>query len=995
MRAYRGRIGIAVGLGILVAWVALAQAPSKGTKAGTSRTPPKDPAIATVGGIEIKRSEFDARYSEIEQRYRARVGVPISDAERPGIRRQLLEMMIRQRLVILEAGRRPPTVNVAEAEAQMQRDPTFHTNGTYDPMRWASFRASDEYKRVLPEAQKELSARKLSEQILRDAQPDPEEARRRQERKLTAALIEYLPLYRAHFDGSYTEPTEAQMLADYRANASDPAWRRPEELRLQIFHVDNPPISNEAAVRTNEREAWEQQMLARADSVIAAVRGGASFNSAAQAFGGARLVRVPKGGTPPAPWRGTAADVAMLWDAPIGTVVAKAFPADLGRLVVRVEGHRPPGPAPISDVAMEIRERLRRDARAHGDDAILKTLYAAKKDSLKGPAAKVRYAAFDTTRMTIPHPSAADIDRYYRGHLADYSNFDATTGTITAQPLDRVRSDVVTRLSAERRIVVLRETGEQVLDGWIRKKRNKDAEKRMTFVREVGSVPVTARVDTGLAGLVLTDSLRIAGFAPGAGIIAYPRGIVVFEVYDPVDSQMPTFEQARPQLERDLARIRFRAEEQGARAMYTRDPSRFRTPRTVYSTRMFLPLAEPETVELTRPQVERYYRAHLNDYATEELVRASHILIVPRDASTAAINDARRRAEDLSRRAERGEDFAKLAREYSDDAATKDDGGDVGMFRRGMMLDAFERKAYTMKVGDISEPVRSEVGFHVIYCTEHTKAEATPLNHCYTNVGYDCALEVAKERSRFLADSVRRKVRTIAQAQKFAAANRLEMYHDQVTPDQFANPVKNLREYMDQLAKTPAGSIHPDIVYYSGSGWAVTWVDSIAPERPGSWEAVRERALETYRSEASYRTNAAKAAELDSMGRAGWSLDSLAALWGGLENRQLQGPGAPLTQLGGVGIVDSLVFGTRTRAPALAVGASTGWIDFPGGFVRLRVRDRLAAQPVQLEARVTADVQAGQERNLRARYARIQESFPVRIHDPELAETKLPDASEP
>ena len=153
-------------------------------------------------------------------------------------------------------------------------------------------------------------------------------------------------------------------------------------------------------------------------------------------------------------------------------------------------------------------------------------------------------------------------------------------------------------------------------------------------------------------------------------------------------------------------------------------------------------------------------------------------------------------------------------------------------------LDAFERKAYTMKVGDISEPVRSEVGFHVIYCTEHTTSEATPLNHCYTNVGMDCALEVAKERSRFLADSVRRKVRTIAQAKKFGAANRLEVYHDAITPDQFANPVKSLRSYMDQLAKTPAGSIHPDIVYYTGLGWAVTWVDSIAPERPGTWEAV-------------------------------------------------------------------------------------------------------------------------------------------------------------
>src|SRR5262245_66500552 len=98
----------------------------------------------------------------------------------------------------------------------MQRDPSFQTNGKYDPVRWEAFRASDDYKRVLPEAQAELSARELNDQILREAQPDPAEARRRQERKLAVALIEYLGLRHSQFDGSYPEPTEAQVIADYR-----------------------------------------------------------------------------------------------------------------------------------------------------------------------------------------------------------------------------------------------------------------------------------------------------------------------------------------------------------------------------------------------------------------------------------------------------------------------------------------------------------------------------------------------------------------------------------------------------------------------------------------------------------------------------------------------------------------------------------------------------------------------------------------------------------
>lgn len=1003
MRSQRVRIAGAAFLGLLIAWGSFAQAPASRTSStakkttsakATSARPAGRSVLATVGGLEITRAEFDARYSEIEQRYRAKVGVSVPEPERAPIRRQLLEMMIRQRLVQLEAAKRPG-VTIAEAEAQMQRDPTFQTNGRYDPERWAAFRASAEYQRILPEARKEIAARKLNEQILRESQPDPEEARRRQERKLTIGLIDYLPLRRGQFDGSYPEPTEAQVIAEYKANAGNPAWQRPEELRLRIFHVDDPAIGEEATVRTDLREAWEKQMLARADSVIAAVRGGASFEGAATVFGGARDVRVPRGGTPPAPWRGSASDVAMLWNAAPGTVVTKAFPADFGRLVVRVESRRPPGAAPLSEVAMEIRERLRRDARVRGDDAMLRDLYAANRDSLKGPAARVRYAAFDTTRMTVPVPSPAEVDRYYRGHLADYSNFDAASGNVTALPLDQVRGDVIARWTRERRAVLVREASEQVLEGWIQKKRNRDAEKRMTFVREVGPVPVYARVDTGLAGLVLTDSLRVTGFMPGAGIIPYPRGIVVFEVYDPVDGHMPTFDQARPVLEQRLAQVRFQNELQGARALFEREPMRFRTPRTVHSVRLFIPLEEPEDITLTRAQVERFYRAHINDYSAEELVRASHILVVPRDASNAAVDEARRKADGLARRARAGEEFAKLAREHSDDAATRESGGDVGVFRRGMMLDDFERISFAMKVGEVSDPVRTEVGWHVIYCTEHTPAEATPLNHCYANVGYDCAREVAHERSRVRADSLRRALRTIEQGRAFGTKYQYEMQRDHLTPRDFANPTKSLADYFGKLAKVQPGSFHPDLVFYAGSGWAVTWVDSISPERSGNWDQVRERAIEVWRSEANYRANAAKAAELDSMGRAGWSLDSLGTLWGGLENRQLQGPGAPLAQLGGVGIIDSLVFGTATREPALAVGASSGWIDFPGGFVKVRLRDRQKAQPVQLEARVTADLQTGLERNLRARYAKFQEEFPVRIHDPVLAETRLPEPTEP
>jgi len=316
------------------------------------------------------------------------------------------------------------------------------------------------------------------------------------------------------------------------------------------------------------------------------------------------------------------------------------------------------------------------------------------------------------------------------------------------------------------------------------------------------------------------------------------------------------------------------------------------------------------------------------------------------------------------------------------------------MFRRGMMLDEFERAAYRMQPGDVSDPVRTEVGWHVIQLTEHMPAEITPLNYCYANVGYALAMQTAKEQARVRADSLRRSLGSVAEARREAGTGRFEVLHDAVVMGSLTIP-QDLRPFFTTLDQLPPGKIHPQIAWYGAAGWAVAWVDSVVPPRVGSWSEVRDRVIETYRAEANMRAVRTKAAELDSMARAGWSLDSLGGLWGGLESRDLPGPGTPLPQLGGAAIVDSLVFGSERTPPALAEGHDTSWIEFPTGYARLRLAVHEDPQPAQLEARVQADLQAGAERNLRVAYDKLKVTWPVRILDPALADTPLPPATEP
>jgi len=86
----------------------------------------------------------------------------------------------------------------------------------------------------------------------------------------------------------------------------------------------------------------------------------------------------------------------------------------------------------------------------------------------------------------------------------------------------------------------------------------------------------------------------------------------------------------------------------------------------------------------------------------------------------------KKRAEDLAKRARSGEDFAELAKKYSE-GPSRADGGDVGFFKRGEMVAAFDRAVFALKDGEVSDPVRTPFGWHVIKALERRTAKPKPF----------------------------------------------------------------------------------------------------------------------------------------------------------------------------------------------------------------------------------------------------------------------------
>ncbi|HED38799.1 MAG TPA: hypothetical protein ENJ13_00040 [Chromatiales bacterium] len=122
-----------------------------------------------------------------------------------------------------------------------------------------------------------------------------------------------------------------------------------------------------------------------------------------------------------------------------------------------------------------------------------------------------------------------------------------------------------------------------------------------------------------------------------------------------------------------------------------------------------------DDIEVDESLLRERYEDRIDSFGLPEERRARHILIdLAEDASDADIEAARSKAADLLARIKAGESFEALAKENSDDAGSAIDGGDLGYFGRGDMVAAFDETVFSMKIGEVSEPVKTPFGFHII-----------------------------------------------------------------------------------------------------------------------------------------------------------------------------------------------------------------------------------------------------------------------------------------
>ncbi|WP_039995028.1 SurA N-terminal domain-containing protein [Paraglaciecola chathamensis] len=145
-------------------------------------------------------------------------------------------------------------------------------------------------------------------------------------------------------------------------------------------------------------------------------------------------------------------------------------------------------------------------------------------------------------------------------------------------------------------------------------------------------------------------------------------------------------------------------------------------------------------IEVSEDEAEQYYEQNIQDFRTQEERRASHILIEFGDDQ----QKAEQQAEDMLAKINNGEDFAELAETFSSDTFSAENGGDLDWFSMGMMDPAFEDAAFALQnVGDVSDVVESEFGFHIIKLTDVKPEETSP----FADVKEDVIAKLKAERA--------------------------------------------------------------------------------------------------------------------------------------------------------------------------------------------------------------------------------------------------------
>jgi peptidyl-prolyl cis-trans isomerase D len=247
-------------------------------------------------------------------------------------------------------------------------------------------------------------------------------------------------------------------------------------------------------------------------------------------------------------------------------------------------------------------------------------------------------------------------------------------------------------------------------------------------------------------------------------------------------------------------------------------------------------------------QIQQYYQSHQKDYQVPEEVKVRHILIKVDAGADAKVDAAaKQKAEDLLKQIKGGADFAALAKANSDDPGSKEQGGELGMIQRGVTVPSFEKAAFGLAPGQISDVIKTQFGYHIIKVEEKQTAHLKPLDEVKAQILATLTRQAEADQQASFAQQL------ATEAAKSGLAKTAEAHHLQVVTTDYVPQNAVLPGLPDGakllgLAFSAKPGAAPQ-VSSTGDGFAVFQIQDAKPAHAPTFEEYKTHLVDDFREQ--------------------------------------------------------------------------------------------------------------------------------------------------
>ncbi len=251
-----------------------------------------------------------------------------------------------------------------------------------------------------------------------------------------------------------------------------------------------------------------------------------------------------------------------------------------------------------------------------------------------------------------------------------------------------------------------------------------------------------------------------------------------------------------------------------------------------------------QSAQISDQDLQAQYQQNIQQYQVPNRVHAEHILFMTVGKTDAEVAEIKQKAEDALKQAKKGANFGDLARKYSEDPGTKEKGGDLGWIVQGQTVPEFEKAAFSLPKGAISDLVRTQYGFHIIKVLDKESAHTRTFDEVKESIKAPLVLSKADQEASDEADKIAAELRRSNRIPLEQIAREFHLIVAETRPVSAAEPVLELGnspEIKDSIFRLREGELSQPV--HTDRGYVILSIARIEPAHQGALDEVRDKVV--------------------------------------------------------------------------------------------------------------------------------------------------------